>query len=481
MQSSVLKSLVRRHAVSLSIGVLLLALLVKFLLPLMRFDVPLGYDVGMYRYLFLHYAQSLSYLNLPDLPQWAQEYPPALYVLFGILINIGLPVDAAIGWIWNLMPVFTLCVLAWVTAKRHGTSVGVLVLLVGFLSAPFYDGFYAMYWKTVVSLLLTVLTYYFAERLSPLFLLTALLTVLVHQQTGLVLILALGLWWLIILPRSRSNMRYRVLTVGLLVAAGISFLWYLPQWNRAILSPLKSIFLLYGDDAPPGTFPERMYYVRTMGILLLFGIAGFVRSFRSERGSLWQLSVLVCAVFVVFRFVFYQRFFLQLDFFLMPFAAAAIAEFWKKFSAPWARGLLVVLLLAQAVVSLQVSLTRVPLFSRQELLKIVSLRETLPPNAAVIALEDVSGPWLLGWLPDLRVGAPGLLDFPVWTYEDWQAFIDGSNADRKALLAGLQGPVYFFFTKTFTDYYGERADHLFNDPCLKKLDGQPLLESVCSS
>jgi hypothetical protein len=458
-------------------GILLLG---KFLAPLFLFDVPLGYDPGIYRYLFLQYAESIRHFSLPELAPWALEYPPGLFVLAAPLLIAGLPVDVLIGWMWNLVPVLLACVLAWVMYKREGRAVGVCVLLIALLSQAYFDGFFAMYYKVYVSLILTVCTYHFAEKLSMWFIPCALAAVMIHQQTGLILTLALGIWWILSLKTRWKDPVFRKLSVALVVSAVIALLWYLPQWERAIWSPLKSIILLRGDNAPAGAFPDASFYVRTMGIVLMLGIFGMIINLRKERGSLWQLSVLVCAIFIIGKLVFYKRFYLQLDFFLMPFAAIALVWIWKHASTIWARAFLVLVLVVQAIVGLQSMKLRTPIFGASELSQIKALAEVIEPDAAVIAMENISGMWLRGWLPSHAVGAPGLFDYPDWKYEDWEVFIDGSRSERRSLLGGLQGPVYFFLSPTFIYFYGDRAKLVIEDPCLTSVSDAPLLLSVCS-
>ncbi len=471
-----------RHlkAYALCAAALVVLLLGKFLLPLFLYDLPLGYDPGIYRYLFLTYAESLKSFSLPELAPWAQDYPPGLFLFISPLVALGVPVDMFIGWVWNVFAVFLILVLAAITAKRSEPATGIAILLIALLSGPYYDGFYAMYWKTFASLLFVILTYHLAERTSFGFPVAAFFAVLIHQQTGLILALALGIWWLLRLPTKWKDRKFRMMTVALAGIAGAAALWYIPHFERAIWSPLKSIFLLRGENAPPGSFPETSFYLKTGGILLLLGAVGYVRSFRSERGSLWQISVAVCVLFIAMRLVFYRRFFLQLDFFLMPFAASAVVELWGSSRNVLYRSLIVLVLGAQLVVAWQVMMLRSPRLSSGDLALIEQVEQLIPKDASVIALENISGTWLLGWLPRHRVGAPGLFDYPGWTYEEWTSFIDGTNEDRRKLLDTLEQPAYFFLTDSFTRYYGERAQKVLRDPCLKRIKDAPLLLSKCS-
>lgn len=461
-------------------GIFLTLLVAKFFWTLLRFDVPLGYDPGIYRYLFLQYESALSTLSMPDLLPWAREHPPGLFILGAVLMKLGISVDILIGGVWNAIPVVLACVLAWVVAKRKEPAIGVLVLLIVLLSSPYYDGFYAMYYKAYVALILVCLTYYFVEKFSPWFLLTALLTIAVHHQTGLIMTMALGVWWIIQFPAQRKNIRYKWYSIGLVAIAVIGLLIYLPHFERVFWSPLKSIFLLRGDDAPAGSFPETKFYISTMCISLLFSAIGFWRNVQTERGSLWQLSVIACAIFIVFRLVFYKRFFLHLDFFLIPFAAEGIWYLWNRNTNTFYRSIIGVLVVAQGVISFQGMQLRGPIIPLQELKTIQSLESTLPEGTAIVTLDNVTAPWLLGWMPRYTVGAPGLFDYPKdGTIEEWEKFILGENADREQILLRFKKDLYLYISPIFMEHYREYAQNVINDPCLHHINGTPLYHSLC--
>lgn len=86
MYDKCIVSFVKQHGVSVAAGSLGILLLAKFLWPLFAYDIPLGYDPGLYRYLFLQYAESIKDFTLPELLPWASEHPPGLFVLAAPLL-----------------------------------------------------------------------------------------------------------------------------------------------------------------------------------------------------------------------------------------------------------------------------------------------------------------------------------------------------------------------------------------------------------
>lgn len=458
-------------------AVLVALLLLKFFLPLFRFPIPLGYDPGIYRFLFLKYAASFPIL--PDLPRWAGEHPPGLFLLVAPFLRIGMPVEWLLGWIWNLFPVFLAIALALSWRGKEGKAVGILVLLTALLSQAYYDGFVGMYWKTYVALLFTVFTFRALEKKSYSAALFAFLALIIHHQTGLLLGLTIATWWAISLKGRLKDKRVWM-TGGMLAAVAIlSLLFYLPHWTAAVRDPFTSIYRLRGDLAPGGSFPDPSFYLRTSGILLALGAWGLILSFKKERGTLWQLAVLWTLPFIILRLVFYRRFFLQCDFFLLPFAALGIRDLWMRVRSVPFQIALVVLILVQAAISFRIAWERIPAIPMDSYRAIQSAALEVPAGSApVIALDNAASPWLLGALPDRSVGGPGIFDLPGWKEEEWAKFLYGTDAERLPYLEQLPQGTLFVLTPLFANYYGEHVKGFLADACFTQ-KGEWVLESGC--
>ncbi len=469
----------------LIIGLVLLIILLvaKYLWPLFVYPVPLGFDVGLYRYLFVHHANGFPPFVMAPMDSWAKDHPLGLFFFSTILLKIGVPVSWLIGWMWNVMCVTLIGTLAWVTAKREGKGVGVLVLLVGVLSIPFFDGFALMYWKAIASLFWCILTYRLLERGSFLAIISGILVVVTHHQTGLLFGLVFASWVLLrfitdlrLHPRVAFRRALPFFLIGGMVCL-VGLLWYIPIWQQAVMPQLQ--LLLAGDSAQGGNFPPAIFYLQTEGILLALGAVGFFFSLKKERWTLWQLSVLWSFVFIAGHLLFYRRFFLQFDFFLLPFAALAIHAFWMRFSSRLHRGILVVALLLQAVSTIGVMLLRQPVIPMTDMQAIASLERFLPQDAFILALDNQSAPFLRGWLPYHHVGAPGLFE-SAWSMQQWRDFIVGNHQKRLDLLKDLPGTVYIYSSTYFHQYYGWIADDFLKDPCFQPTNYPQLFLVTCS-
>jgi hypothetical protein len=212
----------------------------------------------------------------------------------------------------------------------------------------------------------------------------------------------------------------------------------------------------------------------------LLGTWGFARSWRRERGTLWQLAVLWSAVFVFGRLIFYRRFFLHLDFFLLPFAAAAIADLWRRFPTSIARVCLIAALLLQAGVSAWHVTTRHSITDWGMIAAAERIALVVPEDAFVIGLDNNASVILRGWLPRHRVGGPGLFQL-TWDVKQWEAFIAGPHEERVKHLSTLAGPVYIYAPRAFHDYYGGFAGVFLSDPCFEETVERDLYAVTCVS
>jgi hypothetical protein len=469
----------RRHAVPLAFGVLALALLLKFFWPLERFGFPLGYDVGIYRYLFLKHAGGFPPFVLGDMQPWAYEHPLGLFFFSTILLKLGMPVDWLLTWIWNLMPVVLACALAWAWRRRSGTAVGLLTLLCALLSQAYFDGFASMYWKTLLSLFFYVLALDAIERRSWLAVLWGILCVVTHHQTGLIFGLTIVLWLAVGIATGGKVRRREMLwsVVAALLVLLIGVLWYLPIWTLTISQYLPMLL----SSQASGSFPPPSYYFEVQGILTAFGVAGFVLSWKRERGSVWQISALLCFAFIALQLLFFRRFFLQMDFFLLPFAAMGIAKAWKHL--PWAASqtLIVALLTLQLGLSARAAASRSPSIDIQTFRSIQELQGLVPKGAMIIALDNQSAPYVLGWLPDAEAGGPGLFSYPGWSYVQWETFITKGHAEREALLSTLPRPLFVYAPTFFRTFYGDIAARVLADPCFQPTSDPFLYRVVCDS
>lgn len=517
--------------------VLVLLLLVKYFYTYVVFPgVPFGYDAGIYRFLFIREGLGFPPFLTPDLPEWAKSHAPGLFFFSSLLTHLGVSPDILIGWVWNIVPVLLALTLAAVTAKRTSYLCGAFVLIAALVSVVQFAGFSMMYYKVFVALFWCTLAFYFFEKRSWYSVLFGMLTIATHQQIGGIFVVATlssllsaflfdtkrvsfqvvvrwvmtcvlgGLWYLPTYQRSFLDILPQVFGSGTLLvflvacmAIGIfgALLVYLPKKDRRIiwmlagaLSVICLLVLPYATDAPDfvvhylfakndvvaGAFLSLTEYLYRSAPLLLLGLTGLVLSAEKERGTPWQWAALWCGIASVGMFFFYRRFLLPLDFFLLPFAAQACVLLWEKKS--FGRGVVSILLLAQLVLTGQEMLQADPHVKLEWLQEFSLLADTVSDGSQVIVLDNMA-PWVLGYLPYASVSGPGIFDSRP--YDEWEAFLLGSDADRISFISGYPKGTYFYASDVFFSFYPPEVQKLLENVCLRMTEKRGLYQSVCGA
>lgn len=476
-----------RHPVFWIVCGLVVALICKFFWPVWMYDLPLGYDTGIYRYLFLRHAEGFPPFWITNLEPWARAHSLGLFFFSTIFLKLGVPVDWLIGWVWNLFCVILLCTLAWVSGKRYTPAVGVWTLVAAVLSVSTFDGFAAMYWKTFAALLWMIFAFRAIERRSLWAIPFGIMTVVTHSQTGLLFGLVLVTYAILpFIPWVKPSYPLSVKTIdirwiigiigGGLLILGIGLLAYLPIWQDAITPFIPA--LLGRTEASAGSFPPALHYLQVEAVVLMFGAIGLVLSIRRGRWSLWQLSVLWSFLFVALHLLFYRRFFLQLEFFLLPFAGIGFNAAWQRWKDVSMRTALIVILVVQAVVMQQVIVTAKPTTDAETFHGMLQGVGVVPQNAFIISLENETPVLLRGWFPNQPVVGPGLFDL-LWNHSDWEKFLLGTHDEKVAFLSLLKQPAYLFVSPYFRSYYAEYGVQFLKDPCFKQVGQTMYYQVVC--
>lgn len=509
-------------------------LLCKYFWSFVRFPgVPFGYDAGIYRYLF-QMRTGLQWIEPESLPNWAQSHAPGLFFFTAPLVQIGVPVDWLIGWVWNLIPIIVACVLAAVIRRRSGNLVAFFTLLAALLSVVQYEGFLMMYWKVMVAFLWCTLAFDARERGSSWWIPFGVLTITTHQQIGLLFVAAVVSGFLMRVCTARDTASWK--DAGLILLTFVlSATAYLPTYRRSLGDILPLLFesttlfavglaltavaafivllrtmaaahkhLLWlgaafflviifailptvadtpefvtrfftqKSDAIPGAFLTITDYLRLSFPLFLLGVAGLVISTEKERGTPWQWAALWCAVAAFGMFFFYRRFLLPMDFFFLPFVALALASLWK--AGRTGRVIAAAAVLVQGFLLVQHLLVIDPHIEREWLEEFATLETVVTPGEQVVSL-DTMAPWILGYLPQNSVSGPGIFDsYPL---ADWETFLLGEEADRRKFFERYPQGTYFYASPLFFAYYPPEILSVLEHPCLTTASRTGLYASVC--
>ena len=401
---------------------MLLLILVGFILlrliPYFFWQVPTGYDAGIYLFLFK---------TFPQIPQWQKlGFSPGLFYLTWPLIKLGIPPESLLIPLQIAAEVFLFGCLYWVVKKLIDKKTALLAVFLLTVSTVQFRAFWYFYVKNVLALGLMILALYFLSQKKLIkTLLFSFLVAIFHLPTFLMLFLIMLL----------SNLKMAGLAILL---GGLAYLTNFQLGIKPFLQPLLTI-----SKGSSGSF----YSLTISWLLTLLYLPLAIYGLKKKSNLRPFLAgALICLGWVVMRLFFYNRFFITLNIFLIFWAAIGLRQLMKKYQ----QHLDIFQFYFAACIIFIVAFvfkTGQPLINRQLLNEIKAFQAE--PEAVILSLGRANTAWLMGWTdyPVIAWGYGG--EDKYWDREQWQRIFDPAAVEEKIkLFKLLPQPVYVFLNDT---------------------------------
>lgn len=444
----------------------------------MLYEMPLGYDVGLYRYFFLQYGFHESWLSLPDLPGWTQHHSPFTLWIIGRLVHLGIPVDFFIELGWSLTVLACTFAYVYIIRKKDGKQTAVVALLFFLLSFALFKTYTYMYWKTIPAAILLVATLYYLQQYKWLKAVVLLLLLAgTHTQTLFLLSLIVIPWWLSLLITKELPIKKWFQITGLLAVAGLLVL--ATQWRMVPWAIKKLQYMADGIGLYPGAFfPIEESLLYSFGIVL-FAMFGFWYSLKKAKWTIWHTAVIVSILYTCSFLYFHRRFYIQFDWLVIPFAAKGLVYCWGNYKHIVFKLGIISILLIQCVFSFKGYFSQKFQISPKELDALKSIQTNYKPDYPIIVLENKSAFYVQGWLPNAQVIAPDLLNRTI-TGRDWSKLIFGSTAEKKSVIQMLPKNTKIIILPSVGRSYGKLYEQrLKQNECFKQVENTYLYTIVC--
>lgn len=445
----------------LPLGLIFLFFLGSRLFPYFQNNVPLGYDSGLYLYLFKQYSQ-IPFPSLFSLPSWiVGMYQPGIPVLAKILTIFIDPGGLLIPIIIFSQVLLFLSV--YLLAKKLWNQKTALWTVFIFTYSALQYHFYSYYYlKNAFALSFLLFTFYFLLSRSYWAVLFTVLVLYFHQQTALFLLSILVLMFVF----NKNQRRYlaTVISTSALIAAP----YYIFTFDLTVLPLIKPILAGFLPQPLGGTLGIYSGSFYNPQEALLFTLPYLPLSLWSlwllklqRKTMLITLPFLLALFIVVIGPFFSRRFIPFLDLFLILLAGYSSSIFFQK------RKVLTVLYIICLITfsSIYVHEKGKPLILDDELNEIKQLSKT-EQNASVLVTDQAYMPWVYGW-SDRRTIAPGFGENDIyWTTDEWYKFwLSNSRETERELLSRIPKPLYI--------YKGDRAEPSYPDfsgECFEKIN-----------
>jgi len=414
------------------LGLILVFYLGLRIIPYLIYQVPTGYDAGIYLFLFK---------TFPQIPQWQKlGFSPGLFYLAWPLTKLGFPAEAILVPLQIAAEVFLFGCLYWIVKKLLDKKTALLAVFLLTVSAIQFRAYWYFYVKNMFALGFMLLALYFLSQKKPVkSLVFSLLTAIFHLPTFLMLFLTVMV----------SNLKMAGLVILL---AGLIYLGNFQQAIKPFLLPLLKV-----NSNSGGSFYNLSVSFLLTALYLPLAIYGLKN--KSNLKPFFAGAV-IALVWVVMRLFFYNRFFITLNIFLIFWAAVGLKQLMDKYQQrldlwQFYLGVSVIFIIAF------IFKTGQPLISRQLLTEIKAFRAE--PEAMILSIDKADTAWLMGYTAQPVIAWNYGGQDKYWTGGQWQQ-IFGDGADEKVeLFRLLPQPVYVFIN----DKNLYRSADLRQPPCFE--------------
>jgi len=423
------------------------------MIPYQNNTVPLGYDPGIYKYIFERFQKALPDIPEEELDSWIRTgFPSGLPTLIDELYLLGFTTDEILKIVFIIFSSLLILPIYLVAKKYFGKEASIIASLLYALSYAQLKTFWFMYYKNVIGMALLLFTIYFIDqddrRHTPLMILFATMLGFTHRPTFIILVMV---WLSYILINLKKFDKLKENVIRVLATGILLFTLYLPRFNETMLKPLEGVFgsILEPGIIGPGTFFSLFEYQFASLSYLPFALLGFFYLAIRKRFNPIFLWFLINGFIVYFKIMFYNRFVIQLDIVVIILASAGLLY---GIIIPLSKkriGLLITLLLlvSSGIVTYNSTLDMKPLLTSTQLASIQKIPQLTEEDAYVMATTSYYSPWILGYSGRKTI-APGLFDYDKWKEKDWRRFWLAKSLDEiKDLLDMYEKPLYIFIGK----------------------------------
>ena len=270
----------------------ILAILALRIIPYINNSTPLGYDSGIYKY-----GIETNYLD-----NWILQgaFEPGFLYLMQFL-HLFIPTNIILTYVLILFTLALGLVIYKTTEIYSNKTAALISILLYAFSLIQFKTYTYMYYKNIIALTTALLTLYLIKKDNKLFILTAVLTGIIHRPTFYIL----GLSYLVFtITKLKTKELKKYFLAGIMILV-LTSLFYLGKFQNQILmmfDPVLQGFTQPGES--PGTFIDFNTYLYSTLAYLPLAILGFIHFIKKKEYNLITIWALLAFIIVYFQFFF---------------------------------------------------------------------------------------------------------------------------------------------------------------------------------
>ena len=382
-------------------------------------EIPLGYDPGMYKWIFVEYSKILWNFDFSLLPGWVR-HEPLLGTIMAIIGKMWANFDWRLTWwIWiiSLIPWFLIFVLL----KKENKWMWVIWAWLYWTSIVGYQVFWRGYFKQVIAVNLMLLVLLFIQkkkvfRQSILF----LIIIVLHKHTALYTwAILFGSW---ILERYTSKKFPWKQTIFRWLAGIIWLAMYIPIWNQIMSEAVKATWTIISSQTD-GDFLSRFLYIRVAWLIVLLSIFGLIWKWEKKQFDEFNIWYIVWVFWLLLSVVNYNRAIVFFDIFVVILAAYGIWNLYNFVCKKWEiKKFWIFIFVAIAFASgfnyvVHINTNAITLISQEEFDSIKNIGNITEENAIIINSHKNYTPWIM-WRSQRNYINPGMAELDKRNHQE---------------------------------------------------------------
>ncbi|MBN2094788.1 MAG: hypothetical protein JW727_01970 [Candidatus Aenigmarchaeota archaeon] len=435
----------------LVITALLFAIFVRTL-PYIDNSVPLGYDAGIYKYVFDMFQESLPSIPEKSLDLWIKSgFPSGIAVMADQFYLFGVSSGQFIIPVYIFLSAITVLPVYLVSKKYFGLEAGIFSAIMFSISLTQLNAFWYLYYRNILALSTMLFAFYFLDGKKGQVpaILFASATGFLHQPTFLMLALV---WVAYTITSFRDNKIFLNGLLGLAATGIVLLVTYHQRLSELVLAPSQKVLesVIYPGSIGSGTFYNLFTYQYISLAILPFALLGFLVLLRQKNFNPPFLLFIINGLVVALKLFFFNRLIISLDIAAILLAGFGLAQgifYSKSISGNLRLGLVILIILSGAVSTTTLSSELEPLINETQLESIKKIPNFTEENASVMATASAYSPWVLGYSKRITI-APGQFDQDLWNENQWRQFWAAGNCSEiSALMEVYPKPLYVFVGK----------------------------------
>ncbi len=408
--------------------------------PIVRFGyIGFGYDTGIYRHYITGYFERLG----------DETITPFGFANFSNpLMLLGDSVDT-IMFVWYLLIAIGVFWAFYLVAREFfNKQSAVFAVFLFTISATQFAFYWWYYYRNYLALFFLLITFLLIKRKSWLAVFTLLGIGIIHPLT----LAPLSLAMLFYAVFDHANRKF-ILLSGIISGLVLIFVnWqelslYLEQLSGNF--GLAKNFVAAGRPEFTGSFITPIIFLSAILAYLPYGLLGLWQNFRKQilLTSFFGANLLL----IIIGFAFYRRFLVFLDLMLILFAAGYFSGVIQSVrTQKWGKQVVAIFVIVLLAIQVWLVVIRQPLISNNDFAAINNLNNLAEDY--VLAIDSAYAPWLYGFT-NKKIIAPGMLDYDLWSRDDWGRFwFTDDNQERVGLLKKYgEQPIYIFVGDRYQD------------------------------